>query len=65
MALFLVQHGKSLPKEEDPDRGLSKVGMEETRTVAELAADQNIQVSRLLKDRALRHWMMLHLLLQM
>lgn len=57
MALFLVQHGKSLPKEEDPDRGLSKVGMEETRTVAELAADRNIQVARIVhsgKKRALQ-----------
>ena len=38
MALFLVQHGKSLPKEEDPGRGLSWQGIEETKGVAEMAA---------------------------
>ena len=57
MALFLVQHGKSLPKEEDPDRGLSKQGIEETRSVAELAVKENVQVSRIIhsgKERALQ-----------
>ena len=48
MALFLVQHGKSLPKEEDPDRGLSRQGIEETKAVAEMAAEQNVQVSRII-----------------
>ena len=57
MALFLVQHGKSLPKEEDPARGLSKYGIEETRAVAEAAAAQNVQVTRIIhsgKKRALQ-----------
>ena len=57
MALFLVQHGKSLPKEEDPDRGLSKLGIEETRVMAEMAAEQNVQVARIIhsgKKRALQ-----------
>ena len=57
MALFLVQHGKSLPKEEDPDRGLSKQGIEETRVVAQMAVDKNVQVSRIIhsgKKRALQ-----------
>ncbi len=57
MALFLVQHGKSLPKEEDPDRGLSRLGIEETRAMAEMAAEQNVQVSRIIhsgKKRALQ-----------
>ena len=57
MSLFLVQHGKSLPKEEDPERGLSRQGIEETRAVAEMAAEQNIQISRIIhsgKKRALQ-----------
>ena len=57
MALFLVQHGKSLPKEEDPDRGLSRQGIEETEAVAAMAAEQSIQVSRIIhsgKKRALQ-----------
>ncbi len=57
MALLLVQHGKSLPKEEDPDRGLSKVGIDESRIVAGLALKQNVQVSRIIhsgKKRALQ-----------
>ena len=57
MALFLVQHGKSLPKEKDPDRGLSKQGIEETRAVAAMAAEQNVQVSCIIhsgKKRALQ-----------
>jgi len=57
MALFLVQHGKSLPKEEDPERGLSRQGIEETQAVAEMAAEQNIQISRIIhsgKKRALQ-----------
>ena len=57
MPLFLVQHGKSLPKEEDPERGLSRQGIEETQAVAEMAAEQNIQISRIIhsgKKRALQ-----------
>jgi phosphohistidine phosphatase len=30
MALYLVQHGKSLPKDQDPDQGLSEDGTTET-----------------------------------
>lgn len=57
MALFLVQHGKSLPKEKDPDQGLTRQGIEETQIVAEMAAQQNVQVSRIIhsgKKRALQ-----------
>ena len=48
MALFLVQHGKSLPKEKDPDRGLSRQGIEETRAMAGVAQKQNVQVLRII-----------------
>lgn len=57
MALLLVQHGESLPKEEDPNRGLSRSGIEETRVMASMAAEQNVQVSRIIhsgKKRALQ-----------
>jgi len=32
MALYLVQHGKSLPKDKDPQKGLSEEGIIETRS---------------------------------
>ena len=57
MALFLVQHGESLPKEEDPNQGLSRQGIKETEAMAAIAAEQNIQVSRIVhsgKKRALQ-----------
>ncbi len=57
MALFLVQHGKSLPKEKDPDQGLSKEGLAETQNMAALAAENNVQVMRIFhsgKKRALQ-----------
>ena len=57
MALFLVQHGKSLPKDKDPDQGLSKEGFTETETMAALAAEKNVQVMRIIhsgKKRALQ-----------
>jgi len=57
MALFLVQHGKSLPKEKDPDQGLSKEGLTETQAMADSALENNVQVMRILhsgKKRALQ-----------
>jgi len=47
MPLFLVQHGKSLTKEEDPEQGLSREGKTETRRVAELAKAHNLRVGRI------------------
>ena len=57
MALFLVQHGKSNPKDKDPDQNLSREGLEETEAMAELAVQNNIQVMRIMhsgKKRALQ-----------
>jgi len=57
MGLFLVQHGKSLPKEKDPDQSLSKEGFTETQAMAEMAFEQFIQVTRIIhsgKKRALQ-----------
>ena len=57
MALYLVQHGKSLSKEEDPEQGLSREGVSEVEQVAANAVRQNIQVSHIVqsgKKRALQ-----------
>ena len=55
MALYLIQHGKSLPKDQDPDQGLSKEGITETERMANLAKDQGVTVSQIrhsIKTRA-------------
>ena len=45
MALFLVQHGHSLPKDKDPKKGLSPEGIAETKRIAEVAKAYNVLVS--------------------
>ncbi|MBW2100014.1 MAG: phosphohistidine phosphatase SixA [Deltaproteobacteria bacterium] len=45
MALFLVQHGKSLAKEIDPDQGLSEEGIAEVRRIADVAKGYKVHVS--------------------
>mgnify|MGYP001059736067 FL=1 len=45
MALFLVQHGYSLPKDKDPKKGLSPEGIAETKRIAEVAKAYNVFVS--------------------
>lgn len=55
MALYVVQHGKSLPSSADPQKGLSSEGQQETRRIAEVAAGYQVGVSRILhsgKQRA-------------
>jgi phosphohistidine phosphatase len=47
MALYLIQHGKSLPKDLDPDQGLSEEGIAETRRMANLAKDHALKVSQI------------------
>jgi len=37
MALFLVQHGKSLPKDKDPEKGLSDEGVLDVKRIADAA----------------------------
>lgn len=44
MALFLVQHGKSLPKDKDPEKGLSEEGIEEVKRIAEVAKEYKVSV---------------------
>lgn len=45
MALYLVQHGLSLPKEQDPEQGLSEPGIREVQRIAEVARGYQISVS--------------------
>jgi phosphohistidine phosphatase len=45
MAVYLVQHGKSLPKEKDPDKGLSDTGRQETLKIADVAKMYQVTVS--------------------
>jgi phosphohistidine phosphatase len=47
MALFLVQHGKSLPKDKDPQKGLSPEGIEETERIAQAAKEYAVPVSKI------------------
>ena len=47
MALYLIQHGKSLPKDQDPDQGLSEDGTIETKHIANLAQDYGVSVSQI------------------
>ena len=45
MAIFLVQHGKSLSKDVDPDQGLSEQGILDTKRMAKVAKGYGIPVS--------------------
>ena len=47
MALYLIQHGKSLSKEQDPDQGLSEEGIAETERMANLAKEHGVTVSQI------------------
>ena len=55
MALYLIQHGKSLSKDQDPDQSLSAEGIAETERIAGLAGEAGVAVSQIrhsLKTRA-------------
>ena len=47
MALFLVQHGKSLSKDKDPKKGLSEKGIAETERIAKAAKGHGVHVLRI------------------
>ncbi len=49
MALYLVQHGKSLPKEQDPGQGLSPEGYSDVIRIAEVARGYGV------RPAAIRH----------
>jgi phosphohistidine phosphatase len=45
MSVYLVQHGKSLPKEEDPEKGLSEKGIKDVKRIAKVGKESGISVS--------------------
>lgn len=47
MALYLVQHGKALPKEVSPDQDLSEEGIAEAEKIARVAKEYNIKVGQI------------------
>lgn len=47
MAIYLVQHGVSLPKETDPERGLSQEGKDKVALIAEVAASYKVSVTQI------------------
>ena len=57
MALFLVQHGKSLSKELDPEQGLSPEGISDVERIADVARGYCVHVASIAhsgKRRALQ-----------
>jgi len=48
MTLYLVQHGQSLPKDVDPDQGLSETGVAETERIAGVAKGYQINIGHIL-----------------
>jgi phosphohistidine phosphatase len=48
MALYLVQHGHSLPKEIDPDQGLSPEGITDTEHTARLSQSLGLSIGGIL-----------------
>lgn len=54
MALYLVQHGLSLSKQEDPRKGLTDLGREQTARIARVAADYHLTVSLIMHSGKLR-----------
>lgn len=48
MALFLAQHGLSLPKDQDPEKGLSDKGHADTIRIAEVAKAYEIPVLKII-----------------
>ena len=47
MALYLVQHGRSLPKEISPEQGLSEEGIAEVERIAQVAKGYHIKVRQI------------------
>lgn len=47
MTLYLVQHGLSRPKDEDPNQGLSETGRQETERIAQVARGYAVRVARI------------------
>ena len=54
MAIYLSQHGRSAPKEVDPERGLTPEGRVEVERVAKALADAGISVDVIFHSGKLR-----------
>lgn len=48
MALYLVQHGRSLPRESDAEQGLSSEGVAQVERIAGVARGYRVRVSKIL-----------------
>jgi phosphohistidine phosphatase len=48
MSLYLVQHGKSLSKDVDPEKGLSEEGRTDVQKIADTAKFYGVKVSKIL-----------------
>ena len=48
MKLYLMQHGKSVSKEEDPERPLASQGADEVMEIAEFLSKVGVRVSRVI-----------------
>jgi len=48
MKLYLMQHGRSVTKEEDPERPLTSLGADEVTKIAEFLGKVGVTVSRVL-----------------
>lgn len=45
MSIYLVQHGKSLSKDQDPERGLSEEGISDVKRIAAVAKGYSVKVT--------------------
>ena len=54
MALYLVQHGKSLSKAQDPGQSLAEEGRAEVQRIAQVAAAYSVRVSAIAHSGKLR-----------
>ena len=54
MRIYLVQHGKPVPKEQDPERPLSEQGRKDVSGIAEMLAKAKIRPSRIYHSGKLR-----------
>jgi phosphohistidine phosphatase len=54
MALYLVQHGKCLPEDIDPERPLTDEGIADVKRIADVAAGYKIKVNRIIHSGKLR-----------
>ena len=54
MALYLVQHGKCLPKEIDQRKALSEEGAAEVKRIADVAAGYKVPVAHIVHSGKLR-----------